>query len=340
MMHFAIYLPDWNSLDSVRRSHNNLEGAALVFFALLVGFDALAHLSSDKPRERLFEKIGLCCFAIAVLAEIVAYPYGQRNDALSEQIIGSLDAKAQSALGKSDAAEGKAKDAGAKADEAETKSAGALARAQAAERSLATAESDAAKAQAASSNALNTAAEAKQTAHDARTEADSFEASIAAATVELNRLKTPRSLVNVPEVISKLQAFKGTEYELCVFQDDESIEFTKMVDAALQGAEWKRKTAERVSLGIPAIRVFPNDLPIAACLETGVQVHIRTNEPLAVLQARPAKDQSPTTQAAWALLSALASGIAPPNKNNVGKMITLDPEPREGPLMVSVGKKP
>jgi hypothetical protein len=97
-MHFAICLPDWNSLDSVRHAHNELEGAALLFFALLVFFDLLAHLSSaDKKREKFFEKIGLYCFALAVLAEIVAYPYGQRNDTLSEQIIGSLDAKASAA---------------------------------------------------------------------------------------------------------------------------------------------------------------------------------------------------------------------------------------------------
>jgi len=98
MMHFAILIPDWNSLESVRRAHSDLEGAALVFFALLVLFDVLAHFSDDKKRERLLEKIGLCFFAIAVLAEILAYPYGQRNDALSEQVIRSLDATARDAF--------------------------------------------------------------------------------------------------------------------------------------------------------------------------------------------------------------------------------------------------
>lgn len=105
IMHFATCLPDWNSLDSVRRTHNDLEGTALVFFALLVFFDVLSHFSSDdKKRERLFDRIGLCCFAIAVLAEIVAYPYGQRNDTLSEKIIGSLDAKAREAATKAEKA--------------------------------------------------------------------------------------------------------------------------------------------------------------------------------------------------------------------------------------------
>lgn len=90
-------IPDWNSLDSVRRAHSDLEAAAIVFFALLVLFDVLAHLSKDETRKTLLEKIGLGFFAVAVLAEIIAYPFGQRNDALSEQVIGSLDTKAEQA---------------------------------------------------------------------------------------------------------------------------------------------------------------------------------------------------------------------------------------------------
>lgn len=96
-MNFARLIPDWNSLESVRHTHSVLEFGALVFFALLVIFDALAHLSESQKRERILEKIGLCFFAIAVLAEIAAYPYGQRNDTLSEALIGSLDAKARQA---------------------------------------------------------------------------------------------------------------------------------------------------------------------------------------------------------------------------------------------------
>jgi hypothetical protein len=96
-MPFAMLIPDWNSLDSVRRAHSDLEAAALVFFALLVLFDVQAHLSKGETRKALLEKIGLCFFAVAVLAEIIAYPYGQRNDALSGQMIVSLDAKAQQA---------------------------------------------------------------------------------------------------------------------------------------------------------------------------------------------------------------------------------------------------
>ncbi len=117
-MRLVVLIPDWNSLDSVRHAHNVLEAVALVFFALLVLFDVLAHFSEDTRKERLLEKIGLLFFAVAVFAEIAAYPYGQRNDALSEQIIGSLDTKARDAFTNASSALTKAGEADIKADQA------------------------------------------------------------------------------------------------------------------------------------------------------------------------------------------------------------------------------
>lgn len=118
IMHFAICLPDWNSLDSVRRIHSDLEGAALVFFALLVVCEALAHLWDDKRTERRFDKIGIVFFAIAVLADIAAYSYGQRNDTLSEQVIVSLDATARDAAGNASTALTNSREAETKSKEA------------------------------------------------------------------------------------------------------------------------------------------------------------------------------------------------------------------------------
>ena len=75
IMHFAICLQDWNSLDSVRRANSDLEGAALVFFALLVVSEAMAHISKDEKKESTFsDALGIACFFVAVLSEIVAYP--------------------------------------------------------------------------------------------------------------------------------------------------------------------------------------------------------------------------------------------------------------------------
>ena|ERR1700733_2631794 len=132
IMHFVICLPDWNSIDSVRRAHNDLEGAALVFFALLVVCEALAHLSDEKKTERLFDKIGIVFFALAVLSEIAAFPYGHRNDTLSGQAIVSLDAKARDASANASTALSNSKEAETKSSDAVDKSGKAQLRAGAA----------------------------------------------------------------------------------------------------------------------------------------------------------------------------------------------------------------
>jgi hypothetical protein len=114
MTYFAITLPGWNSLEAVRSIHSDFEGAALVFFALLVASEALAHLSDEEKREKLFDRISVVLFAVAVLAEIVAYPYGQRNDTLSGRIIGSLDVESKEALSDSGTALSQARGAEAR----------------------------------------------------------------------------------------------------------------------------------------------------------------------------------------------------------------------------------
>jgi hypothetical protein len=137
-------LPNWNSLDSVRHAHSDLELAGLVFFALLVVAEALAHNSEQEKRKHLFDSIGIWFFAIAVLCEIAGYWYGQRNDTLSEQVIVSLDAKARDAASNASTALSNSKDAetkssGAldKAGKAQEKAEDALAKAKAAENKLA-----------------------------------------------------------------------------------------------------------------------------------------------------------------------------------------------------------
>lgn len=263
-MHFATLIPDWNSLDSVRRAHSDLEAAALVFFALLVLFDILAHLSTDNKTKTLLEKIGLFCFAIAVLAEVVAYPYGQRNDTLSGHVIGSLDAETREALIKSGTAL-------VQSNEAETKSGDAIDKAGKAQESLGNAENEANRAEKASSNALSIANDAKQVSHEARQEADSFERDIASAKkqaadaeshlaealkeasnaqAELSRLKAPRSLINVPALVSALEPFKGTKFGFSgIFGDQESTTLAEEICGALQSAGWTPSPAPNSGRG-------------------------------------------------------------------------------------------
>lgn len=174
-------LPNWDSLDSVRQVHSDLELAGLVFFALLVIAEALAHNCKQEERKHLFDSIGIWFFAIAVLCEIAGYWYGRRNDALSGQIIISLDAKAQSALGKSEKADNRAEDAETKADKATTKSGNAVAAVEVAE--------------SASSNALALAKEAQKaiawrhlSSSDAKKIRDAIPASLRGLKIEVRHL--------------------------------------------------------------------------------------------------------------------------------------------------------
>ena len=98
-MYYWNLLWEWDSIDSVRSVHSALEGGALIFFAMLVLFDVLAHLSEDKSKERakILERIGLCCFGVAVLAEVIAYPYSRRNDELSGNEIHRLSTVSEQA---------------------------------------------------------------------------------------------------------------------------------------------------------------------------------------------------------------------------------------------------
>lgn len=252
MMYSAMLFPDWNSLESVRRAHSDLEAAALVFFALLVVFDVLAHLSRDEKREGLLEKIGLSFFAVAVLAEIVAYPYGQRNDILSEQLIGSLDAQARQASIRASKA---VTDSGKAVIQAED----ALSKTGAAEGAMNEATNEALKAQTEASDALSLARGARQ-------EADSFEHDIVSAKQQAteaeshladalerataaekeagaaNEKLADRTLSDAQQqqIAQKLVMFAGQEYKVTAYWDSvESLGIANRIHQSLQMARWK-----------------------------------------------------------------------------------------------------
>lgn len=356
VMYLAILFPDWNSLQSVRRAHSDLEGTALVFFALLVVFEALAHLTENKKREKLFDRIGIVFFAVAVLAEIAAYPYGQRNDELSQAVIGSLDSQVKEAKKDASEAVDDSKKAVGQATDALTKSGNA-------EKSLGKAENEAKGAQAASSNAVNEAAKALNLATGARTEADTFGSDIksakqqattaeqhladalreaAQAQAELNRIRSPRSLVNRDKLIAALKPFGGTEYILNVFLDQESTEFIKTVAGALDASGWIRKQPQGMNIGVPTMQIdFGKGLEfVPSCIESGIGIHVQTKESLSVLQTIPFANLPKNVQTSLILKTSMAESISPEDARNVQEG-TIDPEPGEVlSVRVCVGKKP
>ena len=115
-------LPGWAFLASSVGIHATLEGIAVAFFVALVVFDVLAHL--NKKRETLLERIALVCFAIAVLAEVCAYPYSRHIDTMSSDANAALNKEAGDArkeAGKAIERAGKAVNDAAQANERASK---------------------------------------------------------------------------------------------------------------------------------------------------------------------------------------------------------------------------
>jgi len=233
-----------------------------------------------------------------------------------------------------------------------------------AEASASTADASATEASSKSGEAVTSAGNAVNLAKGARQEADSFEKDIASANktateaekhlaealqeaaqaeAELNRIRSPRSITNEPALIAALTPFKGTEYMLNVFMDDESLRFTKVVAGALDAAGWVRKQPTVMNIGIPTFNVVfkqGSTEAVPACVETGISLHAHAKESISALQSLPLQSLPKTLKAASALKSAIASSISPPDERNVAVGV-LDPQPGDGiPMTICVGKKP
>jgi hypothetical protein len=106
----------WNSLESVQRIHAGLELLGIILFGVLVLVELFEHVERDLAKQEKWKTRGLWVFALAVLAELVAYPYGRRSDRLSneqlhsdEQVIASLNGKVAGAKRNAEAAADAAK---------------------------------------------------------------------------------------------------------------------------------------------------------------------------------------------------------------------------------------
>ena len=151
-------LPGWDSSEFVRTAHRDLEFTSIIGFVACAGCELVKHL--NPYHEKLFERLVIGSFLFAAFMELIAFPYGERNDELARAqankqdfAISELSTKAQEALGK-------AKKASDDSDSAISKAGDAIGKSRSAEKA-----SEAALA----------------IAHGARKEADSFERDIVAA---------------------------------------------------------------------------------------------------------------------------------------------------------------
>jgi hypothetical protein len=297
-------LPDWNSLESIRFAHSVLEAGAIIFFAALVFLDTMAHSIEEKNplRSRAFERIGLWCFAVAVLAEIVAYPYSQRNDFLADE---------------------RDRQRGVDIQRLGTQTRQISDEAVRVRKQLRDARDDAAVAKADASRARGDIAEAVDLARTARQEADSFERDIRtakerAAKADEQAAKAEEHLADtlrraeaaeraeqqledrftgwklsgaaLDRLREKLKAFQGTPYDLYV--DPVSESFMDTVDSLLANAGWVRHLAHG-----------PGD--VSTIFESKAQVSAMTGITIGVPREAPGLEK-----AALALIGGLmAEGI-------------------------------
>lgn len=291
-------IPDWHSIDSVRRAHSRFELGGIVFFALLAIAEGFAHNEKDKKREHWFNTFGVWFFAIAVACEIAGYVYGQRNDSLSEGKITSLDALAHDAAGTARASKTTADGANTVAGQAQTKAEGAKTAADEASGLAKGARTEAdsfeqriEEANKASANSAKAATDAVSRLAEAENKLDTATKRELADEGELNRLKTPRSIGRSADLIASLKRFKGTKYVfVTVFQDEEAINLLREIDEALQQAGWLR---DKSIPGFPAINVYGKDRPdfsVVVGFNTGIQISTESRTPLATLQATPFND--------------------------------------------------
>lgn len=183
------------------------------------------------------------------------------------------------------------------------------------------------KATAAASSALTLATGARQEADsfeakidDARTMASDAKAHIADAfkqatdaTAALNRLKSPRIILHVFEVVALLKAFKGTEYSFAsVCAEEECIDLLKQLDSMLEQSEWRRVNGPG---GINAINPYGKSDPLSVpqALTAGLLVQVESPNSLQSLQAQDAGTLPPYIRAAIALNLNLANNLSPPD---------------------------
>lgn len=153
--------------------------------------------------------------------------------------------------------------------------------------------------QIADSNARVKEAEAR--AAEARSMAEADHLARVKVEEELEKLRLPRSLVDIPGLISVLQPYAGTEYTFSsVFQAPEAIDLLKLIDSVLLRSGWTRTKPPG---GFPAINVYGADQEFAvpAGFNMGLQISVDDSLPLDVLKSTPIAQLPPLVRAAVAL---------------------------------------
>lgn len=180
------------------------------------------------------------------------------------------------------------------------------------------------------------AASARLEIAQANERASNADKAAAEAKLNLETLKTPRTLNHVSEMVEALKPYKGMEYGFVGLGDDEeSSNLLRRIDGLLQQAEWKR--IEMPQAG-PSIRLSGSpSISVTAALASGVRISVQSTEPEGSFTNMPISQLPPYVQAAIALNLNLASNVFPspedksPIAVKTGSLKTV---------LISVGRKP
>jgi len=188
------------------------------------------------------------------------------------------------------------------------------------------------------STANQRAAEANAKAEEFRLDIARANERAAEATLELGRLKAPRSLTHIPELIASLESFKGTEYTFSfVFQDEDSTKLLQALDDVLQRAKWKRVKPPH---GFPALELWgKGGDAVTVGIGTGVVVSVKSQESLASLQSKQINDLPEHIRAAIALNLSLPSCLSPPQAPSANKLVDVQ-QGESSVVLIGIGKKP
>lgn len=285
----------------------------------------------DARRKESISKISTLVLVAALVFELVCVV---RSNALAGEVIGSINSLATNAASEAkrahDLAEGAsdiAKHAKATADAAKSKADAASLTAEGARKN--------------SANAL-------VLARGARREADLFKQDLATEQAELDRIRTPRSLIKTADLVAALHPFAGTTYTLFSFQDSEAIHLTEALGDVLHEAGWIREQPSKQIFGLTYINLFTPPELVPPCLTTGIQVRVWSTLPIEALRNIPESALPESFRAAKALLAAMPSDIVPVDPRNVDRPTLLlvdndvefNQERGYAPVIVCVGKKP
>jgi hypothetical protein len=290
--------------------------------------------SWNEEQKRRLGRRSLILLIVGIGFSIIALI---RTNALSGQVIGSLGQQAE--------------DANRKAETAISSLNRALSDSQQALVASSNAVSQSNKADEAASSALGLAKGARKEAdsfeHDivaAKTQATEAESHLAdamqraaSATSALERLTSPRTLINSQQLVATLTTYKDTEYTFsAVYSDQESLQLLKNVDDVLKQAGWKRGMALS---GYPAISVFGTNDPYSApaALSNGIRISVDWPEGLNPLQSLPIDKLPQLIRAAVALNLTLSANLSPAEKTQ--SMVDIEKGDSKT-IRIAVGKKP